>query len=109
LGALAHDVFTRPQGKWARNPILLAITPILTGVAGTCFTRMLPYGFVSVLLTVASAVVIVEVLKSPVAPAISAGLLPLTLGLHLAGFSSSRRWASDRWRRPAARLVQQLR
>jgi hypothetical protein len=81
LGALAHDVFTRPQGKWARSPVLLAITPILTGIAGTCFTRMLPYGFVSVLLSVSGTIAIVEILKSPVAPAISAGLLPLTLGV----------------------------
>ena len=82
LGALSHDVLTRPRGTWARNPWLLAITPVLTGVIGIIFTRLLPYGFFSVLLTVGGAVVVIQLLKSPVAPAISAGLLPLVLGVR---------------------------
>lgn len=81
LGALSHDVYTRPRGTWARAPVLLAITPVLTGLAGTIFTRTLPYGYVSVLLTVGAAVLIIEVLRSPVAPAISAGLLPLVVDI----------------------------
>jgi hypothetical protein len=81
LGALSHDVFTRPRGTWAGAPALLAITPVLTGAIGIFFTRALPYGYVSVLLTVLGAVVVVVLLKSPIAPAISAGLLPLVLGI----------------------------
>ena len=81
LGALSHDVFTRPRGTWARSPVMLAITPFLTAVIGIVFTRALPYGYLSVLLTVGSAVALVMVLKSPIAPAISAGLLPLVLGV----------------------------
>jgi hypothetical protein len=81
LGALSHDVFTRPRGTWARSPMMLAITPFLTAVIGILFTRALPYGFFSVMLTVASAVALIMVLKSPIAPAISAGLLPLVLGV----------------------------
>src|SRR5690348_7164683 len=81
LGALSHDVFTRPRGTWASTPVLLAITPVLSGAIGIAFTRALPYGFVSVLLTVTGAVAIVLALKSPIAPAISAGLLPLVLGV----------------------------
>jgi hypothetical protein len=81
LGALSHDVFTRPRGTWARAPMLLAITPVLTGLVGTIFTRTLPYGYGSVLLTVGAAIIIIEVLHSPVAPAISAGLLPLVVGI----------------------------
>ncbi len=81
LGALSHDVFTRPRGTWARAPFLLAITPVLTGAIGIFFTRALPYGYLSVLLTVAGAVAVILVLKSPIAPAISAGLLPLVLGV----------------------------
>jgi hypothetical protein len=81
LGALSHDVFTRPRGTWAAAPVLLAITPVLTGAIGIFFTRALPYGYLSVLLTVAGAVAVIFVLKSPIAPAISAGLLPLTLGV----------------------------
>src|ERR1700741_2495992 len=55
LGALSHDVMTRPRGTWANAPLLLAVTPVLTGVVGTVFTRSLPYGYLSVLLTVAGA------------------------------------------------------
>ena len=77
LGALSHDVMTRPRGTWASAPLLLAITPVLTGVIGIVFTRSLPYGYLSVLLTVAGAITVILALRSPVAPAISAGLLPL--------------------------------
>jgi hypothetical protein len=81
LGALSHDVFTRPQGTWARSPVLLAITPALTAVLGIVIARALPYGMLSVLLVVGGSVAIVLALRSPVAPAISAGLLPLTIGV----------------------------
>ncbi len=81
LGALSHDVFTRPRGTWASAPLLLAITPVLTAAIGVLITRALPYGYLSVLLTVGGAVVLIFALKSPVAPAISAGLLPLVLGV----------------------------
>lgn len=81
LGALSHDVFTRPRGTWAGAPILLAITPVLTGAIGVILTRALPYGYLSVLLTVGGAIVVILALRSPIAPAISAGLLPLVLGV----------------------------
>jgi len=51
--------------------VLLVATPILTGLVGTLVTHWLAYGPISVSLTVASAI----------APAISARLLPLTLGI----------------------------
>ena len=82
LGALAHDVFTRPRGTWARVPILLAITPALTGAIGIMVTRGLPYGMVSVLAVVSASIALVIALQSPVAPSISAGLLPLVLGVQ---------------------------
>jgi hypothetical protein len=81
LAALSHDVFTRPRGAWASSPWLLVISPVLTGAIGITFTRMWPYGYSSVLLTVAGAVAVLLLLRSPVTPAISAGLLPLTLGV----------------------------
>jgi len=81
LGALSHDVFTRPRGTWANSPIMLAITPVITGAIGIAITRTLPYGFASVLLNVIGAIGVVLGLRSPVAPAISAGLLPLVLGV----------------------------
>jgi hypothetical protein len=81
LGALSHDVMTRPRGTWASAPLMLAVTPALTGVVGIAFTRALPYGYLSVLLTVAETIAVVLALRSPIAPAISAGLLPLVLGV----------------------------
>jgi hypothetical protein len=73
---------TRPRGTWANAPLLLAITPVLTGAIGIAVTRSLPYGYLSVLLNVAGAIAVILALRSPVAPAISAGLLPLVLGVE---------------------------
>jgi hypothetical protein len=81
LGALSHDVFTRPRGSWARAPLLLVITPVIAAAIGTLVTRHLPYGYLSVILTVGGALAAIELLRSPIAPAISAGLLPLVLGV----------------------------
>lgn len=81
LGALSHDVFTRPHGTWSNSPIMVAITPVITGALGIVITNLMPYGFGSVLLNTAGAIAIVLGLRSPVAPAISAGLLPLVLGV----------------------------
>lgn len=81
LGALSHDVFTRPHGTWANSPTMVAITPVITGAIGIVITNSMPYGFSSVLLNVIAAIIVVLGLRSPVAPAISAGLLPLVLGV----------------------------
>jgi hypothetical protein len=81
LGALSWDVMEQPNGRWASSPALLALTPALTGVVGTLVTRTIPYGFVSVLVAVVACIAVVRALRSPVAPAISAGLLPLVLGV----------------------------
>ncbi len=79
LGALAHDVFTRPWGTWARAPVLLVVTPAVTAALGTLIARTMAYGVPSVLLAVAAAMLVIRLLRSPIAPAISAGLLPVTL------------------------------
>jgi hypothetical protein len=86
LGALAYDVFGRPRGHWARAPGHLAATPIITGAIGILITRGLPYGFISVLLNVGGALAVLLGLGSPIAPAISAGLLPLVLGVKSWGY-----------------------
>jgi hypothetical protein len=80
LSALSHGILKRPHGAWGRAPVLLVVTPVLTGLLGTVITRELNYGFASVLLTVGASLLVIRLLKSPIAPAISAGLLPLTLG-----------------------------
>ncbi|HUA36191.1 MAG TPA: hypothetical protein VMA09_21465 [Candidatus Binataceae bacterium] len=81
LGALSHDIMTRPRGSWARAPILLIVTPVATAAIGTLVTRHLPYGYLSVMLTVGGALTVLLALRSPIAPAISAGFLPLVLGV----------------------------
>jgi hypothetical protein len=81
LGALAYDVFTRPSGVWASSPAMLAFTPTAASIIGTAITREFPFGIVSVALCIGSAMVLLRVLRSPIAPAISAGFLPLALGV----------------------------
>ena len=80
LGALANDVFRKPQGVWANAPFMLMATPFIAGLAGTLITNMLPYGMASIMISVGAAILVIRFLKSPIAPAISAGLLPVTLG-----------------------------
>lgn len=80
LAALAHDILKRPHGTWARAPLMLVLTPFLTGVVGTLVTGHMAFGLASVLLVVGCSILIIRLLRSPIAPAISAGLLPLVLG-----------------------------
>ncbi len=81
LAALSYDVFTRPTGAWARAPVMLAITPVVTAVMGTALTRAMPYSLLSVALVIAGAMLVVRVMRSPVVPAISAAFLPLVFGV----------------------------
>ena len=81
LSALSWDVMELPQGRWARAPMMLALTPALTGVIGTSSPAACPTASSRSLLTVFVCVVVIRVMRSPVAPAISAGLLPLVLGV----------------------------
>ena len=81
LGALVYDVLIRPWGKWARQPIRLVITPALTACVGTIVTRHLPFSGLSALLIVVSSIAIIAMLRSAIAPAMSAGVLPLVLGV----------------------------
>ena len=82
LGALSHDVFKRPEGAWARSPVLLVLTTTLAALGGTLITRHLPYGVPAVLLDVGWSALVIGVLRSPFAPALSAGLMPLVLGIR---------------------------
>lgn len=81
LGALASVVFSDPRGSWARSPLLLAVTPFLTAVPGVLITRSLPYGALAVALDVAVCLLVIRALRSPIVPALSAGVLPLALGI----------------------------
>ena len=81
LAALAYEVIRNPGGKWARSPFFLALTPPLTGVVGVCIVNAFPYGPLSMLLAIVLCISIVRGLRSPVAPAISAGVLPVALSV----------------------------
>jgi hypothetical protein len=81
LAALAYDIFARPTGVWARSPFMVAATPVCTALVGLLISRAMPYGLWSTGLCIATAVLIIRSFRSPVAPAISAALLPLTLGV----------------------------
>jgi hypothetical protein len=82
LGALGHDMLMRRRGTWARATVLLVVTPLLTAIGGTLITRHLSYEILAVFLSVGYSVLVIGVLSSPIAPAISAGLLPLCLNLR---------------------------
>ena len=81
LGALAHDALTRPHGRWAGQPLRLIVTPALTAIIGTVVTRHLPFSGVSVVLTASLSAIAIAGLRSSIAPAMSAGVLPLVLGV----------------------------
>src|ERR1700751_760933 len=81
LGAVSHDVLTRPWGKWASQPVRLVLTPAVGATIGTLVTRKLPYQVLSILLIVCLCLLLLALLRSNIAPAISAGTLPLVLGI----------------------------
>ena len=79
LGALSSDVLLRPHGKWAREPWKLVVTPTLTACVGILISTHLPYGVVAILIAMGAGIAALFALKSAVAPAISAGVLPVVL------------------------------
>jgi hypothetical protein len=81
LGAVSHDVLTRPWGKWASQPARLVLTPAVGAAIGTLVTREFPYRVPTILLIVTVCLLLIALLKSNIAPAISAGTLPLVLGI----------------------------
>jgi len=81
LGALSHDVLTRPWGKWASQPARLIITPAVAAAIGTLVTREFPYRVSTILLSITVSLLLLAAFKSNIAPAIAAGMLPLVLGI----------------------------
>ena len=80
IGALSNEVFRKPHGVWANAPLMLIATPLCAGLIGAIITHFLPYGLLAILLSIIAGIVVIRLLGSPVTPAISAGLLPVTLG-----------------------------
>lgn len=82
LAALTTVVISTPDHRWARSPRLLVVTPLLTGAVGVLLASWLGYGPLVVALVVAVSLLLIRSLRSSVMPALSAGLLPLALGLQ---------------------------
>mgnify|MGYP006279838129 CR=1 FL=1 len=82
LGALTSVVVSDPASRWARSPLLLVLTPLLTAVVGILVSSHLPFGPAAVALAVGMGLVVLRGLRSPVAPALSAGYLPVALGIR---------------------------
>jgi len=80
LAALSYDVFLRPRGVWARAPWMLALSPAATAALGVLVTRYLPYSATSIAICIVGAMLLLKLMRSPIAPAISACVLPLSLG-----------------------------
>jgi hypothetical protein len=69
------------QAAPARSPFMLVATPSITAIIGTLATRHFAYGLPSLAMTIAGGVAVLRLLGSPIAPALSAGVLPLTLAV----------------------------
>lgn len=82
LASLTTVVIGMPGHAWSRSPLLLVLTPALCGTAGIVLGNLLPYGPLAVALVVAISLLLIRALRSPVMPALSAGLLPLALGIQ---------------------------
>jgi hypothetical protein len=77
MGALAQDVFTRPNGTWSNAPIYLVLTPSVAAILGVLVAEHFSYGYFSVFLAVGAAVAVLKIMRSPIVPSISAALLPV--------------------------------
>jgi hypothetical protein len=82
LAAVSHDVLTRPHGKWASQPVRMVVVPTLTAVVGLLVTRHARYGVLSILLLVLACLALIRLFRATMSPAISAGVLPMVLGLR---------------------------
>ena len=82
LAALTTVVIADPGHAWVRSPRLLVLTPCLTGMVGIVLSNLLPESPLAVVLVVTLSLLLIRALGSTVMPALSAGLLPLALGLH---------------------------
>lgn len=80
IAALSFDVFSRPRGKWATQPLRLIITPTITAALGVIVTRHWEYGAIAITAITLLSLVTIKLLRSNIGAAISAGVLPMVLG-----------------------------
>ena len=89
IAALAYDVFTRPRGKWASQPIRLIATPTITAILGVIITRHFEYSALSVTVVALLSLFAINLLRSNIGASISAGVLPMTLGVTSWGYPAA--------------------
>lgn len=79
LAALSYDVMVRPRGKWASQPWRIIVTPTLAAILGLFISRHANYSALAITALAIGGLLIIQLLRSTIAPAISAGMLPLVL------------------------------
>ncbi|HUW79935.1 MAG TPA: hypothetical protein VMV54_03460 [Acidocella sp.] len=82
LAALAYGVLTNPYGEWARARWHLFATPVIAALIGTILSRYFGFGFIQICLSLSATIFCLSWFRSPIIPAISAGLLPVVLGIR---------------------------
>ena len=64
LVALSHGVISRPEGKWASQPVRLILTPTATAIIGLFITRHLGYGVLNVSIIVMLSLIFIRLTSS---------------------------------------------
>lgn len=82
LGPLAAVLFSRPGGPWARQGWGLIAVPTAAAWLGLWISIHVAPPGLALLLAVAAAQLLLTLLRSPLAPSLSAAALPVVLGLH---------------------------
>jgi hypothetical protein len=89
IAALSYDVFTRPRGKWASQPIRLVTTPTIAAILGVLITRHWEYSALAATVIALLSLLVIKLLRSNIGAAISAGVLPLALGVTSWGYPAA--------------------
>jgi hypothetical protein len=79
LAALSYDVFLRPRGVWARAAWMLALSPAVAAVLGVLTARYLPYSAASIAICIVGAMVMLKLMRSPIALGEKSWLYPLAI------------------------------
>lgn len=82
LGPLAATVLSRPHGRWASSPWQLIGVPTAAAVCGLWLSNHVAIESLALLLAVLAVRLFLTLLRSSLAPALSAGALPVILGIH---------------------------
>lgn len=82
LGPLAATVLSRPNGRWASSTWQLIGIPTAAAVCGLWISNHVAIESLALLLAVLATRCLLSLLRSSLAPALSAAALPVILGIH---------------------------